>query len=305
MKRVRLSATRLRYHIRIRFLRDWRAMARPDAHRVPISGIMQCCIDLKPGRDESEVFINQPLDVTAVSEWLAARKAEGEHYTFFHAFLTAIAKTIYNRPKLNYFVANRHLYEHNKVEIAFVAKMTLNDQSEEVMLVIPIEPEDNIASIRGKILAGLDNARGEEMDKEGANSAIDVLGKLPNPLRVPIFGIIKWLDKKGHLPAGLRKDNLYYSSMIVSNLGSIRCGAIYHNIANFGSSSSLATIGELRTVETDGAVRKECDFGITIDERIADGYYFAKSIKVMQAVLDNPDSLLEGAATPVEVPELR
>ncbi|MBR3258268.1 MAG: hypothetical protein IKF96_04680, partial [Eggerthellaceae bacterium] len=198
-------------------------MARPDARRVPISGIMQCCIDLKPHRYENEVYIDQPLDVTEVASWLDARKAEGEHFTFFHAFLFAIAKTMYNRPKLNYFVANRHLYEHNTVEIAFVAKMSLNDQAEEVMLVIPIEPTDTIVEIREKIRAGLDNARGEEMNKEGANSAIDVLGKLPNPLRVPIFGIIKSLDKKGWLPAGLRKDNLYYSSMIVSNLGSIRC----------------------------------------------------------------------------------
>ena len=280
-------------------------MARPDARRVPISGIMQCCIDLKPHRYENEVYIDQPLDVTEVASWLDARKAEGEHFTFFHAFLTAIAKTMYNRPKLNYFVANRHLYEHKTVEIAFVAKMSLNDQAEEVMLVIPIDPTDTIVEIREKIRAGLDNARGEEMNKEGANSAIDVLGKLPNPLRVPIFGIIKSLDKKGWLPAGLRKDNLYYSSMIVSNLGSIRCGAIYHNVANFGSSSSLATIGEIKPVEMDGEVRKMCDFGITIDERVADGYYFAKSIKVMEYVLLHPEMLMEGAATKIEVPELR
>ena len=285
-------------------------MARPDAHRVPISGIMQCCIDLKPTRHESEVFINQTLDITALYDYLDALKAKGDHYTFFHAFLTAIAKTIYNRPKLNYFVANRHLYEHNKVEIAFVAKMELTDKAEEVMLVIPVEPAETMADVREKIHAGLDNARGGDMEKEGANSAIDVLGKLPNPIRVPIFGVIKWLDKKGKLPADLRKDNIYFSSMIISNLGSIKCGAIYHNVADFGSSSALATIGEIRSetiTDVNGATRerKVCDFGITIDERIADGYYFAKSIKVIQAILERPESLFEGAATPVEIKELR
>ena len=280
-------------------------MGRPDAKRVPISGIMQCCIDLKPGRDESEVYIDEPVDVTELAKFLEAKKAAGEHFTYFHAFLTAIAKTIYNRPKLNYFVANRRLWEHNSVDIAFVAKMTLNDQSEEIMLIIPVEPEDTMATIREKIRAKLDNARGEEVSKEGANSAIDVLGKLPNPIRVPIFGLIKWLDKKGKLPAGLRKDNLYYSSMIVSNLGSIRCGAIYHNIANFGSSSSLATIGEIKNVEVDGEMRKMCNFGITIDERIADGYYFAKSVKMVEYILAHPEMLEEPAATKVEIAELR
>ncbi len=286
-------------------------MARPDAHRVPISGIMQCCIDLKPGRDESEVYIDQLVDVTELATYLDDLRAQGEHYTFFHAFLFAIAKTIYNRPKLNYFVQNRHLWEHNTVEIAFVAKMELNDKAEEVMLVIPVEPTDTMADIRKKIRAGLDNARDEEgMEKAGANSAIDVLGHLPNPIRVPIFGVVKWLDKKGLLPAGLRKDNIYFSSMIISNLGSIKCGAIYHNIANFGTSSALATIGEIRTEQVEGeegasTSRKVCEFGITIDERVADGYYFAKSIKVMEHILLHPEMLMEGAATKVDVPELR
>ena len=39
-------------------------------------------------------------------------------------------------------------------------------------------------------------------------------------------------------------------------------------------------------------VRKVCPFGINLDERIADGYYFAKSLKMLQYFFDNP-SLLE------------
>ena len=35
-----------------------------------------------------------------------------------------------------------------------------------------------------------------------------------------------------------------------------------------------------------------CEFGITLDERIADGVYFAKCINLMQYIFDNP-SLLE------------
>ena len=57
------------------------------------------------------------------------------------------------------------------------------------------------------------------------------------------------MAKNGFLPSSLVKDNLYYSSMIVSNLGSINCDAIYHNIANFGTCSSLTTMGEIKNEE--------------------------------------------------------
>jgi len=219
---------------------------RKDAKRVDLPGMMQLAVDLKPNRSVSDVYINEKIDVTALMAFLGEKKAAGDHYTLFHAFLTAIGKVIYNRNRLNYFIQNRHMYEHNEVSIAFVAKMAFEDKSEEIMLHLVLEPEDTMETIREKISKKIGNLRGGHVEKEGANTAIDVLGHLPNIIRVPILGIIKFLDKRGMLPAGLIKDNLYYSSMIISNLGSIRCGAIFHNITDFGSSSSLATIGEVR-----------------------------------------------------------
>ena len=134
--------------------------------------------------------------------------------------------------------------------------------------------------------------------KEGANSAIEFLGKLPNIIRIPIVGLFKWCDKKGMLPYSLIKDNLYYSSMIVSNLGSIKCGAIYHNITNFGTCSSLATIGEVKeekNINESGKIniKNICEFGINLDERIADGYYFATCLQLLQYIFNNPDLLDE------------
>ena len=277
---------------------------RKDAKRVQLPGLMQCCIDLKPGRMENEVYINRKMDVTELVDFLEKKKAEGIKYTYFQALITAVGKVMYSRPKMNRFITNRHLYEHNEVLISFVAKMTLDDKSEELMLTVPIAPEDNMVSIADKVAKTVENLRGENVEKKGANSAIDVLGKLPNILRIPIFGLVKLLDKFGWLPSELMKNNIYFSSMIVSNLGSIRCGAIYHNLANFGSCSSLASFGEiiaekfLRPDGTEG-VRKVCEFGITLDERIADGFYFAKSAQMVEYILRHPELLIERVDIPV------
>jgi len=275
---------------------------RKDARRVrEITGMQQIMIDLKPNRCVSDVFINNEMDLTKLCAYVDKKKKEGSEITYFHAFVAAIGKVIYNRPKLNWFVANRHMYEHNDVVVSFVAKIAFSDNSEEMMILQKIDEDDNINTISKKIKEKVETIRqSKEVTKEGANGAIDVLGKLPNPIRIPVVGLLKWCDKKGVLPMSLVNDNLYYSSMIVSNLGSIGCGAIFHNITDFGACSSLCTMGEIKNkIEIDEkgkeVKKKVCEFGINLDERIADGYYFAKSLQLLQYIFNNP-SLLEDPA---------
>jgi len=282
---------------------------RKDGRRVrDLTGMAQISIDLKPNRCDSDVYINQKMDLTELVKYVNRKKSEGMDLTYFPAFVMAIGKTFYNRPRLNYFVANRHVFEHNDVVISFVAKVTFEDKSEQMMIMIPIEPEDTLETVSKKIKDKVSGIRDKKDKKEGANNAIDTLGKLPNIIRVPLMGIFKWLDQKGKLPASLVKDNLYYSSIIVSNLGSIKCGAIYHNINDFGTCSSLATMGEIKKEEiitSDGKreLRDLCEFGINFDERVADGYYFAKSIKYIQYIFDHPELLEERADTVINIEE--
>ena len=278
---------------------------RKDARRVEVAPLMQCAIDLKPTRKENEVYINRKLDVTDLVAFIEEQKAQGNHYTYFHAFLTAIGRIIYHRPKLNRFISNRHMYEHNEILLSFVAKMALNDASEELMLVVPIKAEDNISTIAQRTAEKVQNLRSKSADKKGANNAVDTLGKLPNFIRVPIFAIIKLLGKHGLLPQSLTDNNIYFTSMIISNLGSIHCGAIYHNLADFGTCSALTTIGEITTekvLNADGSetIRRFCEFGVTLDERIADGFYFAKSVNQIQQILQHPEELLGPVSNPIE-----
>ena len=139
----------------------------------------------------------------------------------------------------------------------------------------------------------------KKVDKKGANSAMDTLAKLPNIIRIPIVGFFKWMDKIGYLPDFLADDNIYYSSLILSNLGSFKFESIHHNINEFGISSGLATIGEVRDEEViiDGKkkIRKRFEFGANYDERASDGFYLIKSLNLLQYILDNPE-LLENDA---------
>ena len=267
-----------------------------------INGLQQILIDLKPDRCDSDVYINQKFNVSKIVNYIENKKEEGFDITYFYVFLTVIGKLFYNRNKLNYFVANRHLYEHNDIRISFVAKVDFSDDSKEVMIMLPILPDDNIFTISKRVKEKIEGVRNSKERIDGLNQFVDCLGKVPNIVRVPLVGIFKWLDKKGILPNSLIKDNIYYSIIIISNLGSIKCGAIYHNLTNFGTCSSLATVGEIKKEKgIDGKVIDVCEFGVNFDERVADGYYFVKSLKLAQYIFDNPSLLEEKVSNKIEI----
>lgn len=261
-------------------------MNRRDGKRVKDIDAMHVLMPyIKPNRCDSDVFINQKLDVTELVNYYEDMKLKDNDLTYFHLFITLIAKTIYNRPLLNRFIVNKKYYYRNDVLIAFTAKVNYEDTSKEILKVIKIDPEDNLFSIKEKTLKAVSDVRNAK--EEGTNSIMNIIGKLPSFLISLVVKVVKYMDRHDLLPKSLINDNLYYSTCIVSNLGSIKSSAIYHNLTDFGTSSILATFGEIR--EENG--RKYAEAGINIDERIADGVYFVKSVKLMQDILNNPKCL--------------
>ena len=288
---------------------------RKDAKKVRnLDGLHNVMIDIKPERCDSDVYMNKEIDVTKLIKYVEKYKKEhpDDKITYFHAFAMAFAKTIYNKPLLNRFVANRTFYDRNDVIIAFVAKIAFEEDSEEVMINIKVDKDDikYIFTVRDKItkrVAKIRNSKKGEK-KENTNNIVDVVGKLPKLIRMIVTGALKFLDKHGWLPESITKDNLYYSSVILSNLGNFKIGSIYHNIVNFGTSSIIATMGMIhksKVIDKDGKEKiiDVCDFGVNMDERIADGYYFAKSIKVLEYILDNPELLEDRADARIEIDE--
>lgn len=272
-----------------------------------VPGMMQLNCDIRTKRQEAYLFANQKYDVTELLKYLDKYKKKGEHITFFHAFVCALGKIFYNRPVLNRFVKNRRIYQHNDVTFAFVAKVGFDDKAEEMMIQCKIDPKDNVHTISEKISKKVNKVREDanHVEKAGANSAMDILAKLPNFLRIPIVGFFKWTDKIGYLPDFLANDNIYYSSLILSNLGTFHFNSIHHNIHEFGISSGLATIGEIRDEEMviDGKkqIRKVFELGVNFDERSNDGFYLIKSLQMLQYVFDHPEMLEDDADAKIEV----
>ena len=102
-----------------------------------------------------------------------------------------------------------------------------------------------------------------------------------------------WLDYHGHAPYELVKEDPNYSTVFISNLGSIRLNAGYHHLNNWGNNSVFVVIGAKHKApvfleDNKFEVREVLNLGITLDERIADGYYYSKTIRLLQHLLQNP-----------------
>ena len=267
-----------------------------------INGLNVVMANIKPNRCDSDVYINQKIDVTELVKYVEERnknlKDKEDKITYFHAFSMAIAKVIYNRPLLNRFIVNKTFYDRNEVTLSYVAKVAFEDKSEEFMSVLKVDEDFNIDKMSQKLKGQVKKVRS---NKEGTTDGIiKLVGRLPKFLIAIVAGVFKFLDRHDLVPASMTKDLLYYSTVIISNLGSIGCGSIYHNLTDFGTNSILMTIGQIhkeQVINKDGKIeiRDFCDFGINLDERIADGFYFVKSVKLFEYILQNP-KLLEGEA---------
>lgn len=246
-------------------------------------------------RIESEVSKTETLDITNLMAWIDKKNENLEFkFTLFQALAAVFVKTIYNRPYLNRFVQGHRMYDRRHVSISFVAKDKFSDEGEEKLIVLTINPKDNALGIAHKMAIDVFKTR-----KQGTNDmdqSLKMLTKLPRFLMRIVVRFIKWLDYHGWVPKSLTEGDSNYSTLLLSNLGSIKCDSCYHHLNNYGTNSLVITIGTIK----ESKKKYTIDITATLDERIADGFYFAKSIKLAQYILDNPDLLEENVSSKVD-----
>ncbi len=274
--------------------KKWRD--RRDGKQIKVPAMMRIMTYIK-NRQEAYVYINRKFDVTDLVKYMKDKKKDVPDLTFFHAFSIAVAKVVYNRPRLNCFVMNHKFYQRNDVILTFTARISYDDdKNKEVMSLIKVNPDDNLFSLSNKIKEKVDNFRKKKI-QTSSDDSLDALGKLPGwTLKFFIAPFFKWMDRHDLLPRSLYDELLYNSTVILSNLGSIKCGAIHHNLTNFGTNSIILTIGDIhkeQVVMPNGKVeiRDIVEFGINLDERIADGVYMSKSVNLLDYILRNPELL--------------
>ncbi|MBQ0071294.1 MAG: 2-oxo acid dehydrogenase subunit E2 [Spirochaetales bacterium] len=276
------------------------------SHQVKVPGINAIMAGIMPRRTEAELWLQDTIDITELMKYLEKKnegKEKKDRITVFHCFLAALSKMVHERPKLNYYVKRYRTYERTDISFSFVVKQQMNDTAkEELMYYIP-NLDGNIDDLKKDVLPRVRELRESKKGNGGVSGLFDLYTKFPRFLQALIMTAIHLMDYYQILPKALTKGDPDFSTILISNHGSIKSPSVYHHLNNYGNNSIMLNVGlihqEKRLMENGNEeIRDIVDFGVTVDERIADGFYLSRSVKVLKYIFAHPELLDEPLGNP-------
>lgn len=260
---------------------------------------------LMRGRNESAVYFKYSVEIDDIRDYIRAQRRAGKRITLMNIMVAAILHVLYQRPGLNRFIAGRRLYQHKVTDVSYTVKKSLTDVSPESVAKVVFENTDNLFTVTEKMNLHIDKIREEDDDtiNDDLTNFMKRLSNWPRWILRSIASILRVMDFHGILPVKFQQLVPMYSSVFVSHLGSLGAEAPFHHLYEFGTTSIFMTIGKaydkpVKTYEDKLEWRKCVDLMFSVDERICDGYYLVRSLRLLEELLGNLE-LLE--LSPVEL----
>ena len=102
-----------------------------------------------PNRTDNEAVMKETVDMTPVLEYLEEKNSKNPKfkYTIMHVVMAAIAKAIYLRPKMNYFISDYKMYERKDISFSFTAKNQMSDNAGETLLIFRLDRESDVSPV--------------------------------------------------------------------------------------------------------------------------------------------------------------
>jgi hypothetical protein len=169
---------------------------RKDARRIrndELDAVHSLFPFIAPKRTESEVYIKQQMDVTDLVEYVKKinEKDPDHKMTYFHAFVAAIAKTVFMRPLLNRYIMAKKYYERNNIILSFIAKRKFKDSAEEMLVSLKVDKEQDLTGISSYISGDVKKIR--EAGTNSIDGTLKMLQKLPRFVNGNFIGIMRML----------------------------------------------------------------------------------------------------------------
>ena len=251
---------------------------------------------ITPSRIERQVYGTVSVDATNLLKYVAERKSvEGNNVTLYTTIIAALVRTIAIKPKMNRFIRGYRTYQREKIEVGHIAMTSFDEDSPRTIHKTPFELGVNIFEVSEGIIRDIKKMKKGETF--GSNKAIKKYGRAPRFYTRLVCRVNGFLDYHGRSPRSFRETDPLHSSVFVSNLGSIGCIPPLHHLSEYGTNSFFVSIGpvEKRPVVIDDeiVIRPFIDLVMTLDDGIADGFYFSNAIKVLRELLNDPRILEE------------
>jgi pyruvate/2-oxoglutarate dehydrogenase complex dihydrolipoamide acyltransferase (E2) component len=275
---------------------------RPDGDLVrdlpPVRGIVPY---LMRRRNESAVYQESLYDVSATRAWLRAyNRSHPRRATLFHLVAYASARALHLRPGLNRFTSGGRVYQRRGVSIAFAAKREMSDLAPFSTVKLAFPDGESFEEASRRIAEAVEEGRGgaaRPVDREVA-----LVMRLPGLVVDLLTRLAFLLDRWNLLPGFMMRDDPFFSSLFLANLGSVGLSDAFHHLYEYGTVSIFGVAGAVRPTLVAGRdgpeTRDLLQVRWTIDERVNDGFYAARSLGIARDILEDPGTFLGPPAAP-------
>ncbi len=275
-----------------------RAGDRIDGRRLrSLNGFYNFIPFIMPTRNDALNYYEQSFEITNADRWFRKQRVNGyKGIGMLHLLIAAYVRACAYLPGLNRFVVGNRIYAHNDVEIVMAVKRSLSIDATETTIKVPFKPTDTIYDVYHKMNEAIDSVKSSD-EENGTEEFANKFAALPRVIISFLIWLIRVADYFGLLPKRLLDVSPFHGSMIITDLGSLGIGPIYHHIYNFGTLPVFVSFGAKRHVhelDRHGNVveRKYVDGKFVLDERTVDGHYYASAFKLITRFIADP-SLLE------------
>lgn len=270
---------------------------RPDGKKVKdIDPIQRIIPHIMPTRNDAQNMTEYDCPCEPLDAFIIEQSDKGVEYTYMHLIIAAMVRVYARFPRLNRFVINGRIFQHNEIQVSFVVKKDLSPDAPDALVKLNFTGMETLQEVQQKIDEAIEANNNIE-----ANNGTDKLARLitmtPNFLIKLTVGLIKLLDKHGMLPKAILNLSPFHTSLFITNLKSIKGPSIFHHLYNFGTTGIFMAMGkesEVPVVNADGkiVVGKRMPVQIVTDERFCDGFYFVSAMKFWERLLKHPTQMM-------------
>lgn len=251
---------------------------------------------IMPTRNDGCNQYEESFEVSVLDKNLRRLRVEGyKGIGILHFLIAGYVRCVSMLPGVNRFVAGRRIYAANRISVVLTVKRSMTLGASETTIKVYFEPTDTIFDVYRKM-----NEKIEEIKaSDGSNNTEDVaeaLCKAPRFLLRFALAVLRVMDYFGWMPDNLTEASPFHGSMIITDMGSLRIGPIYHHIYNFGTLPVFIAFGAKRhayELDRHGNMvdRKYVDCKMVMDERTVDGHYYAQFLQAYRYLFQHPEIL--------------
>lgn len=238
------------------------------------------------------------FEISHIDRYIRQKRKEGyPDFGILHVLLAAYVRGIAKYPQLNRFISGQKVFSRGSdIQYCMVVKKDMSLESPDTTIKIHLTPYDTAIDIYQKLRAAVAEVKHTEELDSGIDRLIMHLNQIPSVFLKFIVWLLKLLDYFGLIPKALLELSPFHGSLFFTSLGSLGIPPIYHHLYNFGNIPAFGALGCKRKaleLQEDGTVvqRKYIDMKFTLDERIADGFYYATFFKYFRRLLAHPEIL--------------